>query len=43
MEELSARLVYALIRVRAKVIALRLQQVCGQPRGAVAVEECQRR
>src|SRR5664279_297834 len=43
MRELAARLIDALVGVRAKVIALRLQQVRGQARGPVTVEERQRR
>ena len=37
MEKLAARLIQALIGMRAEVIALRLQQVCRQPFAAVAV------
>src|ERR1035437_8425929 len=43
VKELAARLVHALVGVRAEVIALRLQQVRRQPRAAIAVEERQRR
>src|ERR1035437_8702714 len=43
VEEFAARLVHALVGVRAEVIALRLQQVRRQPRAAIAVEERQRR
>ena len=42
MEELAARFVDALIGVRAKEIALRLQQVRRQPLGAVSVVERKR-
>ena len=42
VEELAARLVDALVGVRAEEVALRLQQIRGQPRGAVAVVEGQR-
>src|ERR1035438_4934554 len=42
VEELAARLVDALVGVRAEVVALRLQQVRRQPRAAIAVEEGQR-
>ena len=41
VEELAARLVDALVGVRAEVVALRLQQIGGQPCGAVAVKEGQ--
>ena len=37
VEEFAARTVHALVGVRAEVIALRLQKVCGKPRGAVAL------
>src|SRR5436190_12829931 len=43
MEEFAPRLVNALIGVRAEVIALCLQQVGRQHRGAVLIVECQRR
>jgi len=39
----DARLVEALEGVRAEVVALGLQQVGGQPRAAVAIEEGERR
>src|SRR5260370_2746089 len=39
VEELAARLVHALVGVRAEVIALRLQQVRRQPLASVAVKE----
>src|SRR5665213_867693 len=42
MEELAARLVDPLIRMRAKEVALRLQQVRRQPRRPIAVIERQR-
>jgi len=42
VEELAARLVHTLVGVGAEVIALRLQQVGGQPRAAVAIVERQR-
>ena len=40
---LTTRLVDALVGMRAKVIALRLQQVGGQPCRAITIEECERR
>ena len=42
VEKLAARLVNALVGVRAKIIALRLQQIRWQVRTAVAVEKGQR-
>jgi len=39
MEKLAARLVGAFIGVRAQIVALRLQQISGQARGAIAVKE----
>src|SRR6185369_10541505 len=42
VEKLPARRVHALVRVRAKVIALRLDEVGGEPRRSVAVEVGQR-
>lgn len=43
VQELPAQLVDALVGVRAKVVALRPQQVGRHPRGAVAIVEGQRR
>src|SRR5213593_3075125 len=43
VKKLAARLVDALVSVRAEVIALSLQQVGGQTFAAVAVEKSQRR
>ena len=43
MAELAARLVDTLVGVRSEVIALRLQQIRGQPLCAIAIEKCQRR
>jgi hypothetical protein len=37
MEELPARFVHALVGMGAEEIALRLQQVRGEPRGAVPI------
>ena len=42
MEELAARLVHALVGVRAEVVALGLEQVRGQDGGAVLIEEGER-
>ena len=42
VKELAAGFVDALIGVRAEVVALRLQQVGGQPSGAVAIVEGER-
>src|SRR6186997_1367428 len=39
VEELAARFVHALVGVRAEIVALRLKQVRGQVRRAVAIEE----
>src|SRR5260370_10265076 len=39
VEEFAARLIHPLVGVRAEVVALRLQQVCGQPFAAIAVKE----
>ena len=39
MEKFAARAVGALVGVGAEVVALRLQEVGGQARGGVAVEE----
>ncbi len=43
MEEFAARLVHALVGMRAKVVALSLREVRGQALGAVAVVIAQRR
>ena len=43
VEGLVARLIHALVRVCAKVVALRLNQIRRQPSAANAVEEGQRR
>src|ERR1035441_2640002 len=42
VEELAARLIDAFISMRAEEIALGLQEVSGQARGAISVEERQR-
>ena len=42
VEELAARLVHALVGVRAEIIALGLEQIGRQPRAAVAVVKVQR-
>ena len=42
VEELASGLVYALVSVRAKEIALGLEQILRQTLGAVAVEERER-
>src|ERR1035437_6544839 len=42
VEELTPLLIDALISVGAEIVALRLEQIRGQPRGAVAVVEGQR-
>src|SRR5438067_1001069 len=42
VEELSGRLIHALVGVGAKVIALRLEQVRGQTLGTIAVEIAKR-
>src|SRR5260370_39432024 len=39
VEEFPARLIPALVGVRAEVVSLRLQQVCAQPFAAIAVKE----
>src|SRR5579863_3679924 len=41
VEELATGLIDALVGVRAKEVALRLQQVGGQPGGAISVEKRQ--
>ena len=43
MEELAARLVHALVSVRAEEVALRLEQIGRQASGAIAIVERQRR
>src|SRR6516225_769906 len=42
MEELASRLIDALIGVRTKEVALRLQKISRQPTGPVAVKERKR-
>ena len=42
VEELAARLVHPLVGVRAKIIALRLEQIRWQDRGTILVVKCQR-
>src|SRR5262245_60946484 len=42
VEKLAARLIDALVGVRAEIVALRLQQIGGQPLAAIAIEVAER-